>query len=208
MARLTKLQLQDRVTNGTDHARDELFNYARTNSLLPGGLNPAQQRVIFEGHVNKMTPQAEAWIGAFLPNYNATHQSWLEQHMPNLPLSNRAKGALGVGAAAVGAGLVGLVTGALVDNEAAKEAINIGSKASIYSSPFLTGVAYASNFVTDTGKNAMKRVGGAVLGSMLALAASQAVDNDTLKGVLRIGSYAGMLGSAGGTLVNLVKYHR
>jgi len=208
MARLNALQLQDRVTNDENGIRQELFDYLRTNTVLPPGLNPVQKRMFFEGEIIGMTHQAQVWINIYLPVYNTVHQSWLAQKLPNIniPLDDKVTGALGTGVATAGAGLVGLITATFIGNEAAKDVVEIASKAAIYVSPAVIFANYAANFVNDKGKSALRKASFVAGLSLAVLLVSQGTDNETMQTAMELGSKAGLAASAVGALYSVAKH--
>jgi len=206
MANVTLDELK--VSVGADpQVREELVQYHISNRTWAPGVTEYNKRLRIESELARPT-LSDALVSTFLPQYNAAHQNWLSRKLPNIPVGNRTKRALGVGAATAATGLAAMVTSAFVDNEAGKEVLNLAAKTAFLLTPITMALSYASNFVNDTGKRRMKDVGKATGLSILAFFGSQAVDNETQKSLLEVGSYTGLAASAVGTLVNLVKYHR
>lgn len=135
-----------REVNADGATRNEFYGYLRTNNpTLQAIVGEYEARNLFEQYMNSANQvQRRVWAGIWLPEYNLNHK------VPNSARPNRTAGfpntklksALTKAAVAGTTGLVAIIAGATIDNEASRTVVQAAGGAALAASLLGTLISY------------------------------------------------------------------
>ncbi len=135
--RPTQTEFMNLVRHDAD-VGEQVFQYYFVRGEW-GAMDEDDARLNFYRHVQANTPEIRAWAQAYLPHYAPTPPRW------SFNIDSRVRDALIAGGATAGAGLVGLIFGDEIGNEAARNAVNNASQTALIMSPAASIIYYADH---------------------------------------------------------------